>query len=64
MDWHGDTKSCNIESCNDDKLDSKKLDCHDFTKQNLAHDNDLKTQIDSKNTDSLVATTSRNDDLS
>ena len=31
MDCHRDIESCNIESYNDDSLDSKKLDCYDFT---------------------------------
>ena len=28
MDYHRDIESCNMESYSDDRLDSKKLDCH------------------------------------
>ena len=51
-----------IESCNDDKLDSKKLDCCDFTSVKSRNDKYLKSQIDSKDTDSNRVVAPCNDD--
>ena len=41
-----------IASCNEDRLDFEKVDCHDFTSVKSRNDKNLKSQIDSNNIDS------------
>ena len=45
MDYQRDIESCNMESYNDDRLDSEKLDCHDFTSVKSRNDNKIDSNL-------------------